>query len=231
LGDEDCELKILSYPSILSPDQYRGFYEYMTREIGIAAHKAEEFIVRPMMEKDDIYQIARLIYLTDPYIYPLWFDSMEQGIRIISEMINLPTLYNKDNIMVAVDGNNHIAGITVSCQSPFCEKIDYIKQAFERAGEKMDERSLYIFDNYYALMGKVEDGYYIANVSVDPEFRRRGIAAMLVDEIIKDRDYCTLECIVANSGTWRIYQRLGFKIAYEYPGVCDVPCYKMIYRR
>ena len=102
LGDEDCELKILSYPSLLSPEQYRGFYEYMTREIGIAPHKAEEFIVRPMIDGDDV---------------------------------------------------------------------------------------------------------------------RRGIAAMLVDNITKDRDYCTLECIVANSGTWRIYQRLGFKIAYEYLGV------------
>ena len=86
-------------------------------------------------------------------------------------MINLPTLYNKDNIMVAVDDNNHIAGITVSCQSPFCEKIDYIKQAYERAGEKMDEHSNYIFDNYYALVGKAEDGYYIANVSVDSVMR------------------------------------------------------------
>ena len=28
-----------------------------------------------------------------------------------------------------------------------------------------------------------------------------------------------------------MYQRLGFKIAYEYPGVHEVPCYKMYYKR
>lgn len=35
LGDADLELKILSYPQVLTKQEYLSFYEYMTREIGI----------------------------------------------------------------------------------------------------------------------------------------------------------------------------------------------------
>ena len=34
-GDSNLELKILSYPKMLTKEQYDSFYEYMTREIGI----------------------------------------------------------------------------------------------------------------------------------------------------------------------------------------------------
>ena len=35
LGDEDLELKVLSYPNLLTKEDYSSFYEYMIREIGI----------------------------------------------------------------------------------------------------------------------------------------------------------------------------------------------------
>lgn len=37
VGAPDLELKVLSYPRPLTPEEYRTFYEYMTREIGIDA--------------------------------------------------------------------------------------------------------------------------------------------------------------------------------------------------
>lgn len=37
VGAPDLELKVLSYPRTLTPEEYRTFYEYMTREIGIDA--------------------------------------------------------------------------------------------------------------------------------------------------------------------------------------------------
>ena len=76
-----------------------------------------------------------------------------------------------------------------------------------------------------------EDGFYVANVAVEEKWRGRGIATALTAEMIQGRDLCTLECVIANEGAWRIYERLGFKIVYEYPGVHGIPCYKMIYKR
>ena len=231
LGDEDLELKILSYPNTLTKEEYLSFYEYMTREIGIEVSKASNIEIRRLQETDNLNQVAKLIYLTDPYVYPNWFDNIEDGIKVIREMINLPTLYNKENITVAVTSEGIIAGLIVSKQTPFIEEEKYISQAFALAGVKEDQRTREVFEAYYSKMGVVEDGYYIANVAVDPDYRNRGIAATLVEKVITGKDVCSLECVVANIGAWRVYQRLGFKIAFEYPGVHGIACYKMYYKK
>ena len=230
LGDEDLELKVLSYPRVLDQDEYRSFYEYMTREIGIQPNEAKDISIRNLSDGDDLNQVAKLIYLTDPYVYPGWFDSMEDGIKVIREMISLPTLYNKENITVAATSDGFIAGIVVAKQAPFTENINYVKKAFEYAGIKLDERTDFIFGAYYAKMGESEDGYYIANVAVDENYRKRGIAVAMMNSVMQGIDFATLECVVANASSWRLYQRLGFRIAYEYPGVYDIPCYKMYFK-
>ena len=79
-------------------------------------------------------------------------------------------------------------------------------------------------------MGRSEDGYYIANVAVDDNYRKRGIAAAMMNYVMDGKDYITLECVIANTGSWRLYQRLGYKIAFEYPGVYGIPCYIMYYK-
>lgn len=231
LGDEDLELKVLTYPRIMEKDEYRLFYEYMTREIGIRPNESKDVFIRKLKDGDDLNQVAKLIYLTDPYVYPNWFDNIDEGIRVIRQMIDLPTLYNKENITVAATPDGFIAGIIVSKQSPFIEDITHIKKAFELANVTLDNRTDFVFDAYYSKMGAKEDGYYIANVAVDDNYRKRGIAVSMMNYILKNRDDCTLECVIANSGSWRLYQRLGFKIAYEYPGVHGIPCYKMYYKK
>ena len=231
LGDEDLELKVLTYPRVMNKDEYRSFYEYMTREIGIQPSESSEVCIRKIDDGDDLYQIAKLIYLTDPYIYPNWFDSIDDGIKVIRQMIDLPTLYNKENITVAATHDGYIAGIIVSKQAPFTEDIAHIRRAFELADVKIDNRTDFVFNTYYSKMGAMEDGYYIANVAVDDKYRKRGIAASMMKYILRNTDYSTLECVVANAGSLRLYQRLGFKIAYEYPGVHGIPCYKMFYKQ
>ena len=203
----------------------------MTREIGIRPNESKDVFIRKLKDGDDLNQVAKLIYLTDPYVYPNWFDNIDEGIRVIRQMIDLHTLYNKENITVAATPDGFIAGIIVSKQSPFIEDITHIKKAFELANVTLDNRTDFVFDAYYSKMGAKEDGYYIANVAVDDNYRKRGIAVSMMNYILKNRDDCTLECVIANSGSWRLYQRLGFKIAYEYPGVHGIPCYKMYYKK
>ena len=191
----------------------------------------EGFTLRPLAEGDDLDRVARLIYLTDDYVYPNWFDSVEDGVRVLREMISLPTLYNAENITVAVTDGGEVAGIAISKMTPFTESREVLSLAFERAGVTCDGRTDFVFREYYGKMGEPEDGYYIANIAVDEGYRRRGIATALTKKMIDGRDFCTLECVIANAGAWRVYQSVGFRIAYEYPGVHGVPCYKMVYRR
>ena len=190
-----------------------------------------DFTIRKMQAGDDIGQVAKLIYLTDPYIYPNWFDSIEDGVKVIAKMIDLPTLYNRDNITVAVLENGFIAGMAISKQAPFVEELAVISQAFKLANVMEDERTKQVFDAYYALMGDSEDGYYVANIAVDEAYRKRGIAGALLKNVTEGKPFCTLECVVANDGAWRLYQKMGFNIEYEYPGVHGIPCYKMTLKR
>lgn len=231
IGDEDLELKILSYPYVLSAAEYSSFIDYMHKEIGILPNCSDEVTVRPMSESDDVMQIAKLIYLTDPYIYPYWFDSVEEGMAVLSKMIDLPTLYNRKNITVAVTADGFVAGMTVSVDCPFEEKKEHIREAFRLAGVESDARTDKVFEDYYLKMMEDSEGHYIANVAVDPDHRKKGIASSLLCELLKDKAYCHLECVQVNTGSWRLYQRHGFRIVQEYPGVFDVPCYKMVYKK
>lgn len=228
-GDEDLMLKILSYPHMISVDEYLQFQDYMTKEIGILPEFNNDITVRKMNGNDDKMQVAKLIYLSDAYIYPNWFESMEIGQRVIAEMMSLPTIYNMDNITVAVTSDGFIAGATVSCDSPIKMEEKYLYEAFSLAGIPSNERTHQIYLDYYAKMDDPE-GHYLANIAVDPSCRKRGIAATMISRVIQEKPYCYLECVKDNIGAWRVYQRLGFTILNEYPGVFNVPCYKMIRR-
>lgn len=228
LGCDDLMLKILSFPYSISREEYFGFINFMTKEIGILPHFSSDVTVRPMTEADDSLKVARLIYLSDIYIYPYWFDSIDDGEKVIEKMIELPTIYNRNNILLAIAKNGDIASALVGCNCPFEEEKENILKAFESAGVTSDKRTDYIFENYYAKMSEDPKGYYVSNITVDPDYRHRGIGTTLLQEAVKDKPLSHLECVKENIGAWRVYQRLGFAITEEYPGVFDVPCYKMI---
>ena len=67
----------------------------------------------------------------------------------------------------------------------------------------------------YAGMESVLDEGHINNVAVDPAFRRRGIASVLVCRLITrarelELSFLTLEARVSNVGARALYERLGF---------------------
>ena len=52
-------------------------------------------LTRKLTLKDDLTQVGRLIYLTDPYIFPYLFDSdIEAAARVFAEMVKGDTIYN-----------------------------------------------------------------------------------------------------------------------------------------
>ena len=70
----------------------------------------------------------------------------------------------------------------------------------------------------YAGIWTIAPEGYITNVAVHPDFRRRGIASMLLDELIADctEKGCTditLEVRVSNSPAIALYESFGFESA------------------
>jgi ribosomal-protein-alanine N-acetyltransferase len=68
----------------------------------------------------------------------------------------------------------------------------------------------------YAFISRYVDAWHVMNVAVADDFRRRGIATLLLERLFEEtatdpqRGY-TLEVRVSNSHAIRLYERLGFE--------------------
>ena len=67
----------------------------------------------------------------------------------------------------------------------------------------------------YLVCSRYDLVWHIMNVSVDPDFRRRGIATAMMEALfdrVNDPDgQFTLEVRRSNHGAYQLYERLGFK--------------------
>jgi ribosomal-protein-alanine N-acetyltransferase len=67
----------------------------------------------------------------------------------------------------------------------------------------------------YLIVSRYVDAWHVMNVAVDPDFRRRGIARTLLEELFAltlddGRRGYTLEVRVSNAGAIALYEQLGF---------------------
>ena len=68
----------------------------------------------------------------------------------------------------------------------------------------------------YLIISRYVDAWHVMNIAVDPQYQRRGIATMLMEELFDltstdGRRGYTLEVRVSNAGAIRLYEQLGFK--------------------
>ena len=67
----------------------------------------------------------------------------------------------------------------------------------------------------YLIISRYADAWHVMNVAVDTDYRRRGIATLLLNRLFTitagdDRRGYTLEVRVSNEDAIRLYERLGF---------------------
>ncbi|MEG1389129.1 MAG: ribosomal protein S18-alanine N-acetyltransferase [Angelakisella sp.] len=70
----------------------------------------------------------------------------------------------------------------------------------------------------YAGLNYVLDEGYIANIAVHPEYRRQGIARLLLEALIAQSrrlalSFITLEVRVSNTPAQKLYEAMGFEVA------------------
>ena len=176
----------------------------------------DSIIIRKLALNDDLIQVGRLIYYTDDYVFPYVYNNPEEGARVHAEMIKRDTIYNYGNITVGViDGK--IVGIVVIKKSPVIISRDEMVSAFEAANVVYDERFERVFNEYWSQLEKEPEGFYIANVCVDPKFRHCGVARGLLTYLLEDDKTYNLETVVANVNAFKLYRSLGFVVEYQYP--------------
>ena len=160
--------------------------------------------------------IARLIYQTDPYIYPYWFDNNEdEAVRVLVPLIQEPGfIFYYENFYVAYDRElEKILGIVSAIDPTTDLNYDYTKL------EKVNHNYEFTINNYLKELIKevTEKKYmYLVNVAVDVEFRSRRIGSRLLKYFIEQMHEVGFEeigfdCLMHNLRAKNLYHSLGFK--------------------
>lgn len=68
----------------------------------------------------------------------------------------------------------------------------------------------------YLIVSKYTDAWHIMNVAVDEPYRRRGVARLMLETLLRETSQDgtrghTLEVRVSNHGAIRLYEELGFR--------------------
>ena len=74
----------------------------------------EKIIIRKANKNDDLERISELIYNVDPYIYPYWFENLENCKKVLPKLILEDNfIFNIETIYIAINSdNNEIVGLS-----------------------------------------------------------------------------------------------------------------------
>ena len=176
----------------------------------------EDIILRRARSDDNMEEIARLIYQTDPYIYPFWFNNNEkEAIEVLSDEIQKEGFfYYYENIYVAYDKNTKkIVGIVNAVDSTTNLEYDYSKL------ESVNHNYKFTINKYIKeLITEVEEKkyMYISNVCIDVNYRSNKIGSRLLKYFIEQMheagfDEIAFDCLMHNLRAKNLYHSLGFK--------------------
>ncbi|MBE6155298.1 MAG: GNAT family N-acetyltransferase [Firmicutes bacterium] len=173
---------------------------------------------RRAKKDDNMEEIARLIYDTDPYIYPYWFDKNESKCVdfLKEEMLKDGFIFNYNNLYVAYDStSNKIVGVICAIDKSVNLKYDY------ETLEKVDERYKTTIKKYIRpILDEVEkydfQTMYIPNVCIDNNLRGKKIGSRLLGYFISQMEKAgfnkfALDCLLHNLQAKNLYHGLGFK--------------------
>lgn len=192
--------------------------------------------IRPIDDADDKSRLIHLIYKGDPYLYPDLFGTEKVAQRVLPFLQEIEdNVFYKGNYLVAVK-DDVIVGMaalykystkwdTLQMQNAFCEANCNVPESFDSCSEY-----------FIATFNYNRFGVNACNIVVDNEYRRQGIAGLLVERLIKMSGNAPIElCVIEdNVPAVNLYLKYGFKIIKKYDdyGGYNKPpisCYKMIH--
>ena len=176
----------------------------------------EDIILRRAKKDDNMADIARLIYETDPYIYPFWFNnSVEEAIEVLVPKIQEPGfIYYYENCYVAYNLEaQKIVGLVCAIDPTTNLDYDYTELS------SVNDNYKFTIDNYIKVLidEVIEKKYmYLVNVSVDVEYRSNKIGKRMLTYFIEQMheagfDEIGFDCLMHNLRAKNLYHSLGFK--------------------
>lgn len=174
-----------------------------------------QLMIRKATIEDNLKDIAELIYSTDDYIYPYWFETIDKCREELSVLlVEENFFFNINNLYVAVDKlNNKIVGVLCILDKDIDFEYDYEKL------RNYNERYRFTIDNYVmGLIKEVKESEfaYISNVCIHKDYRGKKIGNKLISHVIdiyanKYFNGIFLDVLANNPGAIKLYQNLGFE--------------------
>ena len=179
----------------------------------------DEIDLRRAKKDDNLEELAKLIYQTDPYIYPFWFKGeVEEAKSVLPKYIVQPGfIYNYENMYIAHDKTNgHIIGLICAIDHTLDLNYDYTELA------SISPEYAFVVEKYIKVIieeVKKNKSMYIVNCCVDKDFRSKRIGTVMLGNFVKLMEkagYNTIEfdCLLHNVRAKNLYHSLGFKEMY-----------------
>ncbi len=182
-----------------------------------------DIVCRRARKTDNLDEIIDLIYQTDPYLYPYWFENDIENARnfLKEKILTEGFVFYYENLYIAYDTKkNKIVGLVAAIDPTVNLDYDYTPYINE------SERSKYIIEKYIfdcIHEAKTIDGIYIMNCAVLEECRGQGIGRKLLGHFIGNMENVgynsfKLDCLLHNLRAKNLYHGLGFKEMEETQG-------------
>ena len=178
-------------------------------------YQLENIYVRKARKEDDLEKIAQLLYQTDSYIYPYWFENLERCKKELAPLLlKKKFFFCIDHLFVAVNKvDNDIVGLVCVVNRDTDLDYDYSEL------KAKNERYCFTVVNYIEkLIAEVKesDFAYISNVCVDERCRGMHIGYFMLKYVIgvyKKKIYneIVLDVLADNPGAIKLYKNMGFE--------------------
>lgn len=163
--------------------------------------------------KEEIIFSARMIYLTDPYIYPSLFNSEEIATLVLPELMNQSDeLFYKSHLYIAKNGIDNI-GLICWHDGKIESHIENWKKSFSNQGVFPGKDFEQTYKEYIMGLAKEKHvGIYISNICLDKSYRHKGYGKQMLTDFCnrKGSKSIYLDVLKENTAAFNLYKKVGF---------------------
>ena len=190
-------------------------------------------------------EIAKLVYHTDPFIYPPMFGEGEEGILCASKVLpalfetNQDEMFSKKNLYV-IESDEQVMGLILWYKGTLRWNSELILRIADQMGIFLDREIIevigkeYVEACYAQRSAGEKERIALINVCVDEEARGLGIGSRLLESFVKEhlQEAMELTVLADNEAAVKLYQKCGFTVVREELGFAFTEvkprCFSMI---
>lgn len=180
-------------------------------------------LVRKMTRNDDFTELARLLYLADPYTYPAWFKFKEDlALKAIIYLAKDSDIFSFHNTLIALNEDGVLAGALLYIKKSNHYDLEVFNTLWAKLNEEEPPAHALTIEGYIKEIVKFTSDYYLLNIAVNPIFQGQGIAQNLLTAFDKEvvEGTISLEVVSENVGAIHLYKKEGYVINEEFPTFC-----------